>query len=649
VINFASAVTGSLRAVAAFTGRRNGRHLGGVVQRIHRCEAQVQSLDDAQLRREAAALRYRAKCGEPLDDLLIETFALVREAAGRSLGMRHYDVQLLGGVAMHHGAIAEMQTGEGKTLTATLPMVLAALPGCGAHLATANEYLAARDAESMRPLYEMLGLSVGVIDGKISRPQRRQEYAADVTYGTARDFGFDFLRDRLLGRAAEEQTRDMLGRMLGVSAARLDDSVQRELNFLLVDEADSILIDEARTPLVISAAPGAEEKATRDEYCWAADYAEGFQEGHDYEYDSAGRVATLTAAGRRLARQLPKPASLNQTPMLELYDRLEMALVVARDYIRDRHYVVSDGEVVIVDEFTGRLGEGRKWAGGIHHAVEAKEGLRVSIETGSAARITVQDFARRYASLAGMTGTIKGSDREIKKVYGLRVMEIPTNRPPRRQRWPERVFATFEEKWNAIADEIVEVHATGRPVLVGTRSIDKSEELSHRLHQRGIEHEVLNANNLAREASIVAAAGQQGKVTVATNMAGRGTDIKLGKGVRELGGMHVICSELHEAGRIDRQLIGRCGRQGDPGTYRQFASLEDDVLSAGIGRAAVDRLRRRAAEGANLDHLMPVLRKAQARVERKHFRGRRHLLYFEHQRQDAQRALGQDPYLDAAE
>ena len=612
-------------------------------------EPGLRSLNDHEIRKRSLSLRYRARSGEPLGRLLPEAFALVREAARRTLDMRHYDVQVLGGIALFYRSIIEMQTGEGKTLTATLPMYLHALVGRGCHLATVNDYLARRDAEWMGPIYRLLGLSVGVIQTQMAPAERRKAYACDVTYGTAKEFGFDFLRDRLLLRRIREGQTDILGGMLGHDTGAANEKpVQREAYFALVDEADSILIDEARTPLIISALPTEEQKLEVECYKWSARVAREFIEDVDYEYDHDKKSVELTRAGRQKARQLPKPPAMDRVGMFHIYQYVERAIKVEKDFIRDRQYVVRDGEVVIVDEFTGRLSEGRKWRDGIHQAVEAKEGLEVTVDTGQAARITVQDFFLRYEHLAGMTGTAWASARELRKIYRCHVVRIPTHRPEIRTRLPALVFGTAEAKWAAVVEEIQRMHAQGRPVLVGTRSIDKSEHLSRLLSACGIEHQVLNAHHIAEEAEIVAQAGQPGRVTVSTNMAGRGTDIKLGPGVAERGGLHVICTEMHDSARIDRQLIGRCGRQGDPGSYRQFLALDDELLFAGLGPKKARKYEALGKAQANgpLEGFAHLFRKAQRKVERRHFRERRALMYFEKQRKKTQRQMGQDPYLD---
>jgi len=603
------------------------------------------------LKKTSLSLRYRARSGEPLDRLLVEAFALVREAGRRRLNMRHFDVQLLGGAAVHHNSIVEMQTGEGKTLTATLPLYLAALEGKGAHLATVNDYLAQRDADQMRPVYEALGMKVGCIQSQMQQVDRAKQYACDITYGTANEMGFDFLRDRLLKRRISEGQRDLFGAMLGRAGSGSEDPVQGELHFMLVDEADSILIDEARTPLIISALPGEDEKLEAEAYYWAAKNIGEFTEGEHFDYDHKEKSVELTLPGRRKVRELKKPEAMDRMPLATIYEHIERAIKVDREMIFDRQYVVRDGEIVIVDEFTGRLGEGRKWRAGIHQAVEAKQGVEITFATNQAARITVQDFFLRYNRLAGMTGTAATSAGELYKIYKCRVRPVPTNRPPIRQKLPTLVFGTAADKWHAIIDDILEQHALGRPVLVGTRSIDKSELLSRLLTERGIEHAVLNARHVEQEAEIVSNAGQIGKVTVATNMAGRGTDIRLGEGVMAIGGLHVICSELHEAQRIDRQLIGRCGRQGDPGTYRQFLALDDEIIETAFGPKKADALKERGIQLAGqgpISGFEATIYKAQRKVERRHFRDRKVLLYHEKERQKMQRQMSQDPYLDTA-
>jgi preprotein translocase subunit SecA len=642
----------SARFLATLGGPTRMRlaHWSQLIPVIEAFEPEFMGLSDSELRKRSLSLKYRARSREPLAKILPEAFALVREAGRRTLGMRHFDVQMLGGIAMHNRSIAEMQTGEGKTLTATLPMYLEALAGKGAHLATVNDYLARRDADWMRPIYQVLGMTVGVIETQMQQPERREAYACDVTYGTAKEFGFDFLRDRLLLRRSAEGLTDSLGGMLGqTGSGGGEQPVQRPAHFVLVDEADSILIDEARTPLIISALPTEEELIAAACHAWASEAVPQFEEDEHYEFDHDKQTVELNADGRQLVRALAKPRTLDSVGLFTMYEYIERAVKVNRVFTRDRHYVVRDGEIVIVDEFTGRLAEGRKWRAGIHQAVEAKEKVEVTVATGQAARITIQDFFLRYPRMAGMTGTASNSAGELKRIYRLRVVPIPTNRPAIRQKLAERTFGSAESKWAAIVAEVLEIHSTGRPILIGTRSIDKSELLSHLLVQAGIAHKVLNANKIVEEAEIVARAGEPSKVTVSTNMAGRGTDIKLAAGVADLGGLHVICTEMHDSSRIDRQLIGRCGRQGDPGTWRQYLALDDDILLNGLGPKRSKRLKARGERQADgLDHLYSIFNKAQRRIERKHFRDRRVLMYYEKERRKMHEHLGQDPYLDAA-
>lgn len=635
------------RSLRAAVGENLAR-CASYLPRIAALEPKLKELSEHDLRKTSLGLRYRARSGETLDKLLVEAFALVREAGRRSLGMRHFDVQLLGGAAMHHRSIIEMQTGEGKTLTATLPMYLAALDGKGAHLATVNDYLARRDAEWMEPLYRTLGMKVGIIQAQQPQPERRKAYTCDVTYGTANEMGFDFLRDRLLMRSLDTGSKDLFGQMLGVSGQEGQDSpVQRGLSFMLVDEADSILIDEARTPLIISALPGEDEKIAAEAYHWAAEVRDSFEEHEHYDYDHEDRTIELTLEGRQRVRALKKPSAMDRLPLSTIYEYVQRAIKVSREMFLDRQYVVRDGEIVIVDEFTGRLAEGRKWRAGIHQAVEAQEGVEITFATNQAARITVQDLFLRYERLAGMTGTASTSRGELKKIYQVHVDSIPTNKPPIRKQLPTKVYGTSEQRWQAVVEDAAEQHALDRPVLIGTRSIDKSEHLAELLVAKGMEPVILNARHVAQEAEIVAAAGQKGKVTVATNMAGRGTDIKLEDDVRDIGGLHVICTELHEAQRIDRQLIGRCGRQGDPGTYRQFLALDDEILLLGYGPKRADRLKAQGEKATGpLRGMESLFHRAQRKVERRHFRDRKVMLYHEKERQKVQQQMGQDPYLD---
>ena len=622
------------------------------MRKVEAFDDQLQQLSDDELLKRSLALRYESQSGTPGDKLSVEAFALVRESGRRTIGMQHYPVQLLGGFAMYDRSIAVMQTGEGKTLTATLPLYLAALSGKGAHLTTANDYLAARDADLMRPVFEALGMTVGVIEASTPKAERPQQYKADVTYSTAKEIGFDFLKDRLADRQARFENQNLMENLVGSAQSTQTRIVQRGLNFILVDEADSVLIDEARTPLIVSSLPDEVVKAKIELYRWCSKVAQQFTLEQHFDYAEKSKLVELNADGRQQVRTLPKPELLARTPLLDIYEQVEQAIFVDENYLLGRQYVVRDEEIVIVDEFTGRLAEGRKWRAGLHQAIEAKEGLEVSVETGESARITIQDLFLKYDQLAGMTGTAANSSAELKTIYSTRVVEVPTNRPPKRKQWPDQVYATEQDKWQAIVEEVIQVRDQGRPVLIGTRSIDKSELLSEMLQERGVEHDVLNARNLAREAEIVSSAGQPGRVVVATNMAGRGTDIKVSEEALERGGLHVICTEIHDSARIDRQLIGRCGRQGDAGSYRQFLSLADEILENGIGEARAKKIRQQAAQSSasprSLARYANLFRTAQRNVERRHYKGRKMLLHREKLRHEMQIEMGQDPYLDTA-
>ena len=641
-------LTGDLLALVGGPVQRRLAQWGKVLAQIADFEPVLQQEDTKDLRKRSLSLRYRAKSGERLDLLLPEAYALVRESSRRAIGLRHFDVQMIGGMALFYGCIAEMETGEGKTLTATLPLYLHAVTGKGSHLATVNDYLAERDANLMRPVYEMLGMSTGVILTPMRSEERRKNYACDITYGTAKEFGFDFLRDRLLLRRMGALQTSLLGEITGTQydSGGGEQPVQRGAHFCLVDEADSILIDEARTPLIIGSLGDKAVEKIVTMYRWSAEMASRFEDHHHFDYEHEDKKVELTAAGRQLVRSLPKPELLSTAGLIDLYQYVERAIKVARDFHLDRHYVVKDGEIVIVDENTGRLAEGRKWRDGIHQAIEAKEQIEVTVPTGQAARITVQDLFLRYQHLAGMTGTAASAAREFKKVYKMRVIPVPTNRPCVRQRLQDQVYGTEDAKWQAIVAETREMHLQGRPVLIGTRSISKSHHLSTMLTDAGIPHQVLNAHEVAKEAEIVTQAGQPGRVTVATNMAGRGTDIKLGPGVGELGGLHVICTELHDSARIDRQLMGRCARQGDPGTVRQYMSLDDDVIRTGYGPDKAEQMAALGKNGAAAQQYLSYLQRAQRKVERRHWRDRFVLLYHEKERKKMQQEMGQDPYLD---
>ncbi len=620
------------------------------VRSIEALAPSMESLNDLAIKRLGRSLAYRAKAGEPIDSLLVESFAVTREAGRRTISMRHYDVQLLAGVALVHGAIVEMQTGEGKTLVATLPLVLYALAGRGAHLATVNDYLARRDAEWMEPIYNTLGLKVGVVESQMDFDSRRNAYASDVTYGTAKEFGFDFLKDRLMGREIAEGRSDLGAMLTGTSTGGGTKLLQRPFWFALVDEADNVLIDEARTPLIIASPPGDAQAVQQALFRFSATVATTLESAEDFEYDVQKQTCELLGRGRSRVRALERPSELESVSLLEIYEAVERAVRARKAFIRDRQYVVRDGKIVIIDEFTGRAAEGRKWRDGLHQAVEAKEELEATVPSGHAARITIQDLFARWPHLAGMTGTIATSSREIIRTYDVAVDAVPTNRPAVRERLSAIVCAHYAEKVKRIVAEVQAMHARGRPVLIGTRSIDKSEDISRLLEAIGLPHTVLNARQIEKEAEIIAQAGQCGQITVSTNMAGRGTDIKLGDNVAASGGLHVICTELHDSARIDRQLVGRCGRQGDPGTWRQYVATDDEILISGYGPKRAKRIAARLLSrlSGNPEQLLAVFKRAQQRVESRHVRQRRLLEYMERQRAESHIQMSQDPYLDAA-
>ena len=525
-----------------------------VEREINPLEESLMKLSDSSLSSKTVEFKNRLQKGETLDDILPEAFAVVREASRRVLGMRHFDTQLIGGIVLHRGNIAEMSTGEGKTLVATAPVYLNALAGKGVHVITVNDYLAKRDSEWMGQVYKFLGLSVGLIIHDLDFNQRKIAYNSDITYGTNNEFGFDYLRDNMV--------------------VTLNQMVQRPLHFSLIDEVDSILIDEARTPLIISG-PG--QKST-DNYYVLAKLVPKLKAEEDYTIDEKQKTVAPTEKGVAKMEKLLNVENLYDPENIELNHLFVQALRAQTMMIKDRDYVVKDNEVIIVDEFTGRLMYGRRYSDGLHQAIEAKEGLQVARESQTLATITFQNYFRMYSKLAGMTGTAKTEEQEFIKIYGLPVLQIPTNKPIQRKDLPDVVYKTQKGKYKAVVREIQRRHATGQPMLIGTTSIEQSEQLSHMLKNAGVVHNVLNAKYHEKEAMIVAQAGQKGQVTIATNMAGRGTDITLGEGVPELGGLAIIGTERHESRRIDNQLRGRAGRQGDPGSSQFFLSLEDDLM-----------------------------------------------------------------------
>ena len=621
----------------------NEKELGRLqptVERINSLEPEFEALSNDQLRRKTDEFRARLGKGESLDGLLPEAFAAVREAAKRTLSQRHFDVQLMGGIVLHQGKIAEMKTGEGKTLVATLPIYLNALTGKGAHVVTVNDYLAKRDCHWMGPIYHLLGLSVAsiqheasflfdpdyesedpawrhlrLLEGRNPYEARRQAYEADVTYGTNNEFGFDYLRGNMV--------------------LDLSQCVQRPLHYAIVDEVDYILIDEARTPLIISGAQPAEVAQIYHTFARSIPH---LRQEVDYQVDERDRAVTLTDEGFSKMERLLKKEGLLKGPSLHddsnapLNYYLQSALKAHVLFKRDREYMVKDGQVIIVDEFTGRLMHGRRYSEGLHQAIEAKEGVQVQRENITLATITFQNYFRLYEKLAGMTGTAVTEAEEFYKIYKLEVVVIPTNEPMIRADSPDQIYQNEEAKFRAVAREIEELHTAERPVLVGTVSIEKSEHLSDLLKRKGIPHQVLNAKHHEKEAAIITQAGQPGAVTVATNMAGRGVDIMLGPGITEKGGLHIVGTERHEARRIDNQLRGRAGRQGDPGSSRFYVSLEDDV----VRRFGGDRIKG-LMERVHLDEDIPVehslvskaIESAQTRIEGYHFDIRKHLVDYD--------------------
>jgi|Deesub1362B_J571_1020462.scaffolds.fasta_scaffold02455_1 preprotein translocase subunit SecA len=633
-------------------GTKNERELNKlqpIVNKINELEPKISKLSDAQLKAKTAEFKEKIAQGATLDDLLIETFAVVREVAKRTVYMRHFDVQLMGGIVLHQGKIAEMKTGEGKTLVATLPAYLNALEGKGVHIVTVNDYLARRDTEWMGPIYRFLGLTVGTIQHGMTDEERKKAYQADITYGTNNEFGFDYLRDNM--------------------KFRLEDIVQRGHNYAIVDEVDSILIDEARTPLIIS---GPTEESTAL-YYRIDNFVRRLRRNAHYQVDEKTRTVVLTEEGVAQAEKFLNIPNLYDLKYMHIVHHINQALKAHTLFKKDVDYVVKDGKVIIVDEFTGRLMPGRRYSDGLHQALEAKERVRIEEEYQTLASITFQNYFRMYKKLAGMTGTAATEANEFKAIYNLDVIVIPTNKPLRRYEYDDVIYRTKKEKWEAVVKEIVECHKRGQPVLVGTISIENSEHLSSLLRKRGIKHVVLNAKHHEREAEIVAQAGRSSAVTIATNMAGRGTDIILGgnpeflaknflrkrgidpkkatkeewekalaeakkiteedhKRVVEKGGLHIIGTERHEARRIDNQLRGRAGRQGDPGSSRFYLSLEDDLMRI-FGSDRIKNLMGRIGmqEGVPIQHKMvtKAIERAQKQVEAQNFSIRKHLLEYD--------------------
>ena len=584
------------------------KKMRAIADHINEIEPNYVKLSDANLVAKTDEFKRRLQKGETLDDILPEAFAVVREASKRVLGMRHFDVQLIGGICLHRGNIAEMRTGEGKTLVATLPVYLNALTGNGVHVVTVNDYLATRDSEQMGRLYNFLGLSTGLIVANLDFNQRREAYACDITYGTNNEFGFDYLRDNMVSDVLQ--------------------MVQRPLNYAIVDEVDSILIDEARTPLIISG-PG---QRSTDNYYKLAKIVPHLVKDEDYTIDEKQKTIAPTDSGIAKVEKMLGVENLYDSENIELNHLLGASLRAYAMMHRDTDYVVKDGEVVIVDEFTGRLMFGRRYSDGLHQAIEAKEGLKVERESQTLASVTFQNYFRMYKKLAGMTGTAKTEEKEFIDIYGLEVLPIPPNKPLARIDLPDQIFKTKAAKYRAVVRNAVERHQTGQPILIGTTSITQSEELSDMLLRAGVPHKVLNAKHHEKEAEIVADAGQMGMVTIATNMAGRGTDITLGEGVPELGGLAILGTERHESRRIDNQLRGRAGRQGDPGSSQFFLSLEDDLMrifGADNITGIMDKLGMEEDEPIEHSLITKSIERAQKKVEDHNYNIRKYVLEYD--------------------
>lgn len=599
---------GFLQSLLGNSSAKEIKRMRKIVDHINELEPDYVKLSDTNLVAKTDEFKRRLTKGETLDEILPEAFAVCREASKRVLGMRHFDVQLMGGICLHKGSIAEMRTGEGKTLVATLAVYLNALSGKGVHVVTVNDYLATRDSEQMGRLYNFLGLSTGLIVANLDYNERKAAYASDVTYGTNNEFGFDYLRDNMVSDVSQ--------------------MVQRPLNYAIVDEVDSILIDEARTPLIISG-PG---NRSTDNYYKLAKIVPQLKKEEDYTIDEKQKTIAPTDSGIEKVEKMLGVENLYDAENIELNHLLGASLRAHAMMHRDTDYVVKDGEVVIVDEFTGRLMFGRRYSDGLHQAIEAKEGLKVERESQTLASITFQNYFRMYEKLSGMTGTAKTEEKEFNDIYGLEVIPIPPNRPLVREDLPDQIFKTKAAKYRAVVRNAVERHKLGQPILIGTTSITQSEELSDMLLRAGVPHKVLNAKHHEQEAEIVADAGQMGMVTIATNMAGRGTDITLGEGVPELGGLAILGTERHESRRIDNQLRGRAGRQGDPGSSQFFLSLEDDLMrifGADNISGIMDKLGMEEDEPIEHSLITKSIERAQKKVENHNYNIRKYILEYD--------------------
>jgi len=643
------APTNRARALLAPPWRSRLARAALYIPRIRHWERHFDSVSDEDMRKASMSLRGRARGGAKLDRLIPEAFGLGSIAIYRILGFRPFDVQLAAGAVMHFGGLVELATGEGKTVTAALPAYLNALLGKGIHVTTVNDYLARRDAEWIGPVYTKLGLSIGCLQQKMDDKDRVSMYKCDITYGTASEFGFDFLRDRLKLRGGQTDAVPFWSAWAPNEAgARKDPRVQRELHYAIVDEADSIFIDEAKTPLIIANPTQVATEQEQVVYHWADRIARKMKRDTHFTIDLKKDKVELTDDGRHLVRYSDPPRGAHTEAMDKLIEAMEKAVQSHHRFVKDQHYMISsEGKIVIIDEGTGRPMPDRHWRDGLHQAVEAKEKVQINAASGHAAQITFQSMYRLYKKIGGMSGTLLPNFWELRKVYRRWTSKVPTNQPSRRVMMPDEVHPTEDAKFDAVVEATREMVKQGRPVLIGTRTVEASEKLAKKLTERGVQHTVLNARQDRNEADIISRAGQAGTVTVATNMAGRGTDIKLGPGVVEAGGLHVIGTERHDAERVDRQLAGRAGRQGDPGSAQFFLSLEDQLLE-GLGHNRHESLRDLGRAGGKRDWnaYRPLFRKAQRKVERKHYRQRLDLMYYDRQRQEMLQDLGADPYVD---
>lgn len=597
-----------------------------LVREIRLKEKRLARLNEANLKEQSLRLKYQVMCGYSQREAIINAYSLVCETVNRIFGFRLHDVQILGGIQLYFEKVAEMKTGEGKTLTAALPAYLHALAGKGAHVVTVNDYLATRDHETLSPVYSALGISSGVVQTEFPAEKRAESYRSEITYASLKELGFDFLRDRMRKQTGESSM------------------VIPPLYFCLVDEADSLLMDEARTPLIIGVHDLGEKSIMDGCYRWVAKHSKRFIENSDYKYNKSQRRIDLTYQGRALLRHIPPNEESTQISFRQLCELMEMSIKVDRDIVKEKQYDVIDGNIVIIDEYTGRPAEGRQWQDGIHQIIEAKEGLEINPPTKPAAMITVQDLIMRYPKMAGMTGTAITSKREFRRAYKKSVVSIPCHRPVNRNQYATLILPTMQAKLSKIVEETIEILNAQRAILIGTRSVEFSEQVSKSLSQKGIVHTVLNSRSLEQEASIVADAGKLGAVTVATNMAGRGTDIKLDNTVRRAGGLHVLLTEIHESQRIDWQLIGRGARQGDPGSFRIVLSAEDEILNVGLSENELRKCSMLIRQN-QISRAFSYFQKAQKKIEYKHLIDRIVLMRQNKERYKMLVDAGQDPLL----